>query len=209
MKKILIFTGILISGFAYSQTKTSSLKEAIKMMAVANIPDSLLTGAETYWTISTVSSVGYVNNTPGSNYNTYKSGGGMIVKFRFLKENRFEFLLYVQANTYGTDTETFTQVNGTVVFSKDAKGQQVFTTHAEKGVYRIVKNGTITTRPIPVNELKDQHSNTYLWERTNFQDDPAKTYLLMVDMDAHPGVDISQPSTIDPSWVSKFHIPKK
>jgi hypothetical protein len=170
-------------------------------------PAALLTDANTYWTISTVSSVGYVNTAPGISYNSYKSGGGMIVKFKFLKDNRFEFLLYVQANTYGTDTETWTQVNGTVVFSKDTRGQQVFTTRAEKGVYRIIKNGAITLRVIPESELKNQHSNTYLWERTSFPNDPDHDYLLTVDMDAHPGADLNQPATINPSWVSKFHIP--
>jgi len=32
---------------------------------------------------------------------------------------------------------------------------------------------------------------------------------LMVDLDAHPQADINNPKTIDPSWVSKFHIPVK
>lgn len=174
---------------------------------VNTVPSSVITSDSTYWTISTVSSIGYVNTTPGAYYNTYKSGGGMIVKFKFKENDRFEFQLYVQANTYGMETETWTQVEGTVKFGKDAKGQQVFTTKAEKGVYRIIKNGSVTSRPIADHELKDQHSNTYLWDTTTFPDDPKHLYLLMVDLDAHPEADVNNPKTIDPSWVSKFHIP--
>jgi hypothetical protein len=33
-----------------------------------------------YWMISTISTAGYVNTTSGLDYNSYKSGGGMIVK---------------------------------------------------------------------------------------------------------------------------------
>jgi hypothetical protein len=171
------------------------------------VPESVITNDSTYWTISTLSSINYVNTTPGAYYNTYKSGGGMIVKFRFKENNRFEFQLYVQVNSYGTETETWTQVEGTVDFKKDEKGQQVFTTKAEKGVYRIIKNGVTTSRPIPQNELAGQHSNTYLWEKTTLKEDPNNIYLLMVDLDAHPEADINNPKTIDPSWVSKFHIP--
>jgi hypothetical protein len=208
MKKIIFFAGLLFSLSGYGQSNTVSLKNTIMNISADEIPAALLTNADTHWTISTFSTVGNVNTT-GSNFNSYKGAGGIIVKFKFLKDNRFEFLLYVRANTYGTDTETWTQVNGTVVFSKDAKGQQVFTTMAEKGVYRVIKNGAITTRAIPESDLKNQHSNTYLWERTSFPDDPDNTYLLMVDLDEHPGVDINLPDTINPSWISKFHIPNR
>ena len=173
------------------------------------VPEQVLTNDSTYWTISTLSSINYVNTTPGAYYNTYKSGGGMIVKFRFKENNRFEFQLYVQVNSYGTETETWTQVEGAVEFKKDQKGQQVFTTKAERGVYRIIKNGVTTSRPISADELAGQHSNRYLWEKTTLKDDPNNIYLLMVDLDAHPEADVNNPKTIDPSWVSKFHIPAK
>ena len=58
----------------------------------------------------------------------------MLVKFKFKENNRFEFQLYVQVNSYGTETETWTHVEGTVQFTKDEKGQQIFTTKAEKGI---------------------------------------------------------------------------
>ncbi len=209
MKIVFFLAGIFLSLHGSGQLSSVYGTGTLKHISSDKVPPALLTATDTHWTISTVSTVGYVNAAPGPNCNSYKSSSGTIVKFKFLKGNRFEFLLYVQANTYGTDTETWTQVNGSVIFSKDAKGQQVFTTRAEKGIYRIVKNNAITTRAIPENELRGQHSNTYLWERTSFLDDPANTHLLMVDLDAHPGVDINQPSAIDPSWISKFHTPKK
>lgn len=197
MKKFFFVLGLAIALQSLGQSTRS------------DVPREILTDDSTYWTISTLSTIGYVNTTPGAYYNTYKSGGGMIVKFKFKPGNRFEFLLYVQANTYGTDTETWTQVEGDVEFTKDAKGQNIFITRANKGVYRITKNGATTSRPIPQDELKGQHSCTYLWERTSLKDDPRNTYLLVVDLEQHPNADVSKPGSIDASWVSKFHIPAK
>jgi len=76
----------------------------------------------------------------------------MIVEFKFRANGRFEFLLYLQANTYGIDNDAWTQVEGTVEFKKDAKGQQVFVTKAEKGTYRVTRNGSTSARPIPKNK---------------------------------------------------------
>jgi hypothetical protein len=208
MKRFFLLVSMAVSLCGYNQTGKQSI--AIPKPAKGlEVPAEVLTNDSTYWTISTLSNIGYVNTTPGAYYNSYKSGGGMMVKFKFRKNNRFEFQLYVQANTYGTDTETWTQVEGSVEFTTDAKGQPVFITRADKGTYRTVKNGRTTSRPIPEAELKGQHSCTYLWEKTTFGDDPNHIYLLMVDMEAHPGADINTPGSIDPSWVSKFHIPKK
>ena len=184
-----------------------SILTGLSTSAQQPVPPELITNDSTYWSITTMSTISYVNTTPGAYYNTYKSGGGMIVKFKFKENNRFEFQLYVQANSYGTETETWTQVEGQVAFAKDGKGQQTFTTKAEKGVYRIIKNGNTTSRAITESELAGQHSNRYLWEKTVFPDDPKNIYLLVVDLDAHPDADINTPGSIDPSWISKFHIP--
>jgi hypothetical protein len=170
-------------------------------------PVSLLTDNDTHWTISTVSTMGYVNTTPGAYYNTYKSGGGMLVKFKFLSGNRYQFMLYVQVNTYGIETETWTSLEGTTEFTKDDKGQQVLITKPQKGTYRITKNGSTTTRPIAANELQGQHSGRYLWERTTMKDDPNNTYLLLVDLKKHPNADVNKAGSIERDWVSKFHIP--
>ncbi len=202
MKKILFITVLFISACGFAQTYTAGTNNANE-----NVPASVLTNDSTYWTISTLSGINYVNTTPGAWYNTYKSGGGMIVKFKFSENNRFEFMLYVQVNTYGMETETWTHVEGNVVFTKDAKGQNIFITNADKGTYRITKNGNITSRSIPAEELKNQQSATYLWEKTTLAGDPDNVYLLTVNLKDHPGVDINDPKTIDPSWVSKFHIP--
>lgn len=199
MKKILFIAMSMVSLHCTSQT-TSRVK---------TVPDEVITNDSTAWTISTLSSVGYINNTPGPYYNSYKSGGGMLGKFNFKKNGRFSFMLYVQANTYGTDTETWTQVEGTVEFKKDAKGQDIFVTKAEKGTYRVTKNGITSSRPIPKNELLGQHSQTFLWQKTSFRDDPNNIYLLMVDLEEHPEADINKAGTIQPEWVSKFHIPAR
>lgn len=189
----------------YGQTAKSKPAQTI----TNTVPAEVITNDTTYWTISTISTVGYVNTTSGPNYNTYTSGGGMLVKFRFKPNNRFEFQLYVQANIYGMMNEAWTHVEGTVEFTKDAKGQNIFITKAEKGTYRTNRSGAANSRPIPDNELKGQHSCTYLWEKTTLKDDPHHIYLLTVDLEKYPGADINTPGTIDPSWVSKFHIPVK
>ena len=199
MKKIFFLLSSVIAIGSYAQTP----------MAANTVPAELLTNDSTWWMISTVSTIGYVNTTSGPDYNSYKSGGGMIVKFKFKENGRYEFLLYVQANTYGMDNEAWTQVEGTVEFTKDAKGQSIFITKAEKGTYRTTRNGYTSSRPIPKNELEGQHSCTYLWEKANLKDDPNNTYLLMVDLEEHPNIDLKNPGTIDPSWVSKFHVPAK
>ena len=199
MKKIFFLLSSVIAIGSYAQTPT----------AANTVPAELLTNDSTWWMISTVSTIGYVNTTSGPNYNSYKSGGGMIVKFKFKENGRYEFLLYVQANTYGMDNEAWTQVEGTVEFTKDAKGQSIFITKAEKGTYRTTRNGYTSSRPIPKNELEGQHSCTYLWEKANLKDDPNNIYLLMVDLEEHPNIDLKNPGTIDPSWVSKFHVPAK
>ncbi len=197
MKKIFLCLLIAVSSVSYAQT----------IQAKSTVPAELITNDSTYWMISTVSTVGYVNTTAGPDYNSYKSGGGMIVKFKFKPANRFEFLLYVQANTYGIDNEAWTQVEGTVEFRKDEKGQNIFITHAEKGTYRVTRNGSTSSRAIPKNELEGQHSCTFLWEKTKLTSDPDHIYLLMVDMEQHPNIDLKNPESIDPLWVSKFHIP--
>jgi len=199
MKKIIIVLSALVAISSCAQ----------KAPAIRSVPDELITNDSTYWMISTVSSVGYVNTTNGPNYNSYKSGGGMIVKFKFKENGRFEFLLYVQANTYGMDNEAWTQVEGTVEFKKDEKGQQIFVTKADKGTYRVTRNGSTSSRPVPKEDLEGQHSCTFLWEKTRLADDPNHIYLLVVDMEQHPDIDLTNPKSIDPSWVSKFHIPVK
>jgi hypothetical protein len=199
MKKIFFLLSSVIAISSYAQSAKP----------ISTVPGELLTNDSTSWMISTVSTIGYVNTTSGPNYNSYKSGGGMIVKFKFKENGRYEFLLYVQANTYGMDNEAWTQVEGTVEFTKDAKGQSIFITKAEKGTYRTTRNGYTSSRPIPKNELEGQHSCTYLWEKANLKDDPNNIYLLMVDLEEHPNIDLKNPGTIDPSWVSKFHIPAK
>ena len=215
MKKIFLILNLAIAIVASGQTtnlpagQTGSEPFLVKNTPRTQVPADVLTNDSTHWTISTLSTIGYVNTTPGPNFNSYKSGGGMIVKFRFKEGGTFEFILYIQANTYGIDTETWTQFEGTVEFFKNEKGHNFMRTYANKGTYRITKNGQTTTRPIPVSDLKAQHSNTYIWERTTLKDDANNDYLLMVDLDAHPNAAIDKAGSIDPSWVSKFHIPRK
>lgn len=206
MKK-LIFTFL----FCLPMVLLAQVSELLSGGAVnrAGVPDEMLTSDSTWWMISTVSTMGYVNTTPGASYNTYKSGGGMIVKFKFNANGTYRFLLYIQSNSYGIDTETWTDCEGKVEFFRNGKGYQFMKTTALKGTYRVTQNGKTTTRPIPASDLRNQHSNTYICERTQLKDDQYNDYLLLVDLDAHPSATLDNPASIQPDWVSKFHIPRK
>lgn len=197
MKKAIFALSLLLSISSMAQTKMEN-----------TVPKELLTNDSTYWTFTTLSTINYVNTQPGAYYGTTTSGGGMLGKYKFLPNNRYRFQLYVQVNSYGTRTETWTEVEGTVMFTKDEKGQEMFVTKAEKGLYRINNNGKATKRAITEEELKKQHSGRYLWEKTMLKDDPKNVYLVMVDLKAHPEADATA-KNIDPSWIIKFHIPAK
>jgi hypothetical protein len=89
MKKIFFLLSSVIAIGSYAQTPTTA----------NTVPAELLTNDSTWWMISTVSTIGYVNTTSGPNYNSYKSGGGMIVKFKF-KENGRVRILIIRAGKY-------------------------------------------------------------------------------------------------------------
>ena len=186
---------------------------AVKGMAQSKtentVPQELITGDKIYWTISTLSTISYVNIQPGANYGTTTSGGGMLVQFKFLPRNRYRFQLYVEANSYNIRSQAWTEIEGSVIFTKDSKGQEIFITKAEKGEYCMYRNGNSTSRPVTAEDLKKQHSGSYLWQKSMLKDDPNNIYLLMVDLKQHPDADVKKAGSIDPSWVSKFHIPVK
>ena len=198
MKKMFTAVALLLamSSFAQSTKQTT-------------VPSELLTNDSTYWTISTISGVNYVNTTPGYNYGSVTSGGGMIVNFKFLSNNRYKFQLYVQSNMYSSRLESWTEVEGSVTFTKDETGQDIFITKAEKGRYRMYRNGDVTVRAVTPEELKNQHSSTYLWQKTMLKDDDRNIYLLVVDLKKNPNANVKKQGTITPDMVSKFHIPAK
>jgi len=199
MRHFLFFIALLISLASCGQGQST---------AQSTVPAEVLTNDSTHWTISTLSNLQYVNTTPGAYYNTTKSGGGMIVKFKFLPGGKYEFMLYVQVNTYGLETESWTHVEGKVEFTKNEKGQAIFKTYPAKGIYRYSKNGQITNRAATKEELKNSQLRTYLWERWENPQDQQNDYLLVVDLTANPGADPDKPETLQPDMISKFHIPK-
>lgn len=199
MRPVLLLAALLISLASCGQNK-STVQSAV--------PADVLTNDSTYWTVSTLSNLQYVNTTPGAYYNTTKSGGGMIVKFKFLPGGKYEFMLYVQVNTYGMETESWTHAEGKVEFTKNEKGQAIFKTFPTKGTYRYSKNGQVTNRAATKEELKNSQLRTYLWERWANPQDQQNDYLLVVDLTANPGADPDKPETLTADMISKFHIPK-
>lgn len=199
MRYLILFTALLINLYSCGQEQNTGK---------SNVPAEVLTNDSTYWTISTLSNLQYVNTTPGAYYNTTKSGGGMMVRFKFLPGGKYEFMLYVQVNTYGLETESWTHAEGKVEFTKNEKGQSVFKTYPAKGNYRYSKNGQVTNRVATKEELKNSQLRTYLWERWENPQDPQNDYLLVVDLTANPNADPDKPETLKPDMISKFHIPK-
>jgi len=199
MRHFLFFISLLISLTSCGQGQSTTQ---------STVPAEVLTNDSTHWTISTLSNLQYVNTTPGAYYNTTKNGGGMIVKFKFLPGGKYEFMLYVQVNTYGLETESWTHVEGKVEFTKNEKGQAIFKTYPAKGIYRYSKNGQVTNRAATKEELKNSQLRTYLWERWENPQDQQNDYLLVVDLTANPGADPDKPETLKPDMISKFHIPK-
>lgn len=202
MRKILLIAGVLVALSAQSVKAGDAISEP-------GVPSSLLTDDSTWWTTSTLSALGYVSASTSSGHYDHKDAGGRVAKFRFGKDNRFHFILYEQANSYGAETETWIEVEGTVEFTKDEKGQDVFITKAEKGISRVLKNGRMTRRAVHATELAKTYSNTYLWERISFPGDPSRICLLVVDLDEHPQASCKTPGSIDRSWVTAYHIPGK
>jgi hypothetical protein len=169
------------------------------------VPTEMLTPDGKYWTIGTVSSV-YFTQSSGPYYNYVRNGGGVVVFFKFKPGGYFESLVYVVANSYGTETETWTSVQGTVEFVTK-QGTNVFVTHATKGTYRIRKNGSESSRPIPNNELDGAHSSTFIWERNEQQNDPSRKYCYFVNTEWYPQIDLGNiPGTVKPEMVQNFHV---
>src|ERR1700754_4635670 len=105
MKKFFAFiiAAVAITAGAQAHSYTDTTKKNLR----TEVPAEMLTPEGKYWTIGTVFSVNFYNTTPGAYYNTVKNGGGIVVFFKFNPGGYFENLVYVVANTYGTDTETW------------------------------------------------------------------------------------------------------
>ncbi|WP_153799642.1 hypothetical protein [Foetidibacter luteolus] len=205
MKRLSLLAWIALS-IAFTSCKKNADAPVITDTPRTEVPAEMLTAEGKYWTIGTISSVYFHNTSSGAYYDYVRNGGGVVVFFKFKPGGYFENLVYVVANSYGTSTETWTSIEGTVEFTQK-QGKDVFITHANKGIYRIRKNVEQSSRPVPVADLKDQHSNTFLYAPWENDEDPNRTYTLMLNLDWYPQVDLNDlDNTVKPEWVNKFHI---
>jgi hypothetical protein len=206
MKKIIFLLATTALLTSVSCKKSGSTNDDVNVYSPrTEVPSEMLTPNGKYWTIGTVSSVNFYN-TNSNYYNYVKNGGGVVVFFKFKSGGYFENLIYVVANSYGTETETWTSLEGTVEFTM-LKGYPVFKTHATKGTYRIKKNAVESSRPIPTNDLVDQHSNTFLWEPETDPNNPSLRFFATVNLDFYPQVDLDDISgTLRPEWINHFHV---
>jgi hypothetical protein len=169
------------------------------------VPSEMLTPANKYWTLGTVSSVNFYDTNSGY-YNYVKNGGGVVVFLKFKEGGYFEGLVYVVVNSYGTETETWTSYEGTVEFMTE-KGQNVLKTHAQKGKYRIRKNGQETSRSIPAEDLSNQLSTSFLWEKWINPNNPTKPHVLLVNLDFYPEVKLDDiAGTVKQEMVQTFRV---
>jgi len=203
MISLMAIMGILASG---SCQKSKSGGDDIPANSPrTEVPAEMLTPDGKYWTIGTVSSV-YFTSTSGPYYNYVRNGGGVVVFFKFKPGGLFESLVYVVANSYGTEAETWTSVQGTVEFITK-QGTNVFVTHATRGTYRIRKNGQESSRSIPANELDGAHSSTFIWERNTQPNDATRKYCYFVNLEWYPQIDLGNISgTVKPEMVQNFHV---
>ena len=206
MKQFFLFVFILSALTVISCSKSSSAPAEIPNTPRTETPAEMLTPDGKYWTIGTISSVYFHNTTSGAYYDYVRNGGGIVVFFKFKPGGYFENLVYVVANSYGTSTETWTSIEGTVEFTQK-QGHNVLVTHATKGTYRIRKNGAESSRPVPASDLGNQHSNTFLYEPWNNPEDTNRKYMLLLNLDFYPEVNLADlEHTVRPEWVNKFHI---
>ena len=206
MKKLFFIVALAATAGLLSCKKSGTESIVREEGPRTEVPPQLLTDPGKYWTIGTISSVYFQNTSSGAYYNYVRNGGGVVVFFKFKPGGYFENLVYVVANSYGSETETWTSIEGTVEFT-EIQGQTVFKTHATKGTYRIRKNGSESSRPVPIADLADQHSNTFLWEPWDNPNDQTRNYFLLINLDWYPEVDLGNISgTVKPEMVNKFHV---
>jgi hypothetical protein len=209
MKKLLFligFTALIAVSCKKSTASSDTTDNNTGDSPRTEVPQEMLTNDGQYWTIGTISSVYFHNTESGAYYDYVRNGGGVVVFFKFKPGGYFENLVYVVVNSYGTSTETWTSLEGTVEF-KTERGKNVFITHATKGTYRVRQNGSDKSRPVPASDLANQHSNKFLWENWQNPDDATRRYFLLVNLDYYPTVDLDNLSgTLQPEWVDKFHV---
>lgn len=205
MKTVIQIICLAALGIFASCKKTTNDDIVIPNTPKTEVPQEMLTPEGKYWTLGTVSSINFYDTNSGY-YNYVKNGGGVVVFFKFKPGGYFENLVYVVANSYGTEAETWTSIEGTVEFTT-VKGVPVFKTHATKGTYRIKKNGQVTSRSVPAEDLTGQLSNTYLWEKWANPNNPTKPHFLLVDLDFYPQVNLEDISgTLQKEMVNTFRL---
>jgi hypothetical protein len=208
MKKFFLVMAVIASLTTIGCKKSSGDDggDVIPNTPRTEVPAEMLTPEGKYWSIGTISSVYFHNTTSGAYYDYIRNGGGVVVFFKFKPGGYFENLVYVVVNSYGTETETWTSIEGTVEFTTE-QGVPVFKTHATKGTYRIRQNGKESKRGIPAGDLTNQHSNTFLWQLWDNPDDQLRRYFLLVNLDHYPEVDLNDiQGTVRPEMVNKFHV---
>lgn len=104
-------------------------------------------------------------------------GGGVSAYFEFDKSGRFRHHVYVETNSSGWKTQTFTTMSGTVSVDGD-----VFRLNVEKGSYRSRSNRIERhnfDRKMTDDERAAQSQKVYKWARST--DDNGNPILLVVN----------------------------
>ncbi len=170
-----------------------------------SVPAALLLANGKCWLATSEVPLRATNCGPGGWRDGYASGGRLQAAFRFLPNNRFSLTISLQMSGYSGETVSVTEVEGEALVGANGK-QAILQTRATAGVYRVTRDGNTSLRDIPAGELTNRFSTTYFWQRYQMQGECENAYLFLVDLQKHPLVDPQRPETVDPTWISRFHL---
>jgi len=198
MKKIFLAAVILHGLFSCDRVQQQRISIANEKSL--SVPADIYTGDKLSWLASPVSASGYVAVRPEQLFNNESREEYKIIKAQLHKDNSFQFTLYKKA--IANKSAEWITVTGTFELEEGTKGCCILTTHAVKGFYGNRENEQHEI--IDANSLAADYSNSYLCEKIHFNDMSSADFLLLVNIDEHPGIEKNRPVQL--SWVSKFYI---
>ena len=193
MKRIMLLVTIVLAGKQGSTQATGSVPAALLL------PDSVC------WLV--VDEVPLRSNSAlSANCRAaYQTGGQLLAGFSFYGNNRFRYFHQLTIYGYLTETQSTTVVEGEILV-KEEEGCSFFVTRADRGECRVRRNGITSVDTFSRAVLAKRFSTVYLWRESGLADSRESTYLFLVDLKKHPQADLQHPETIEPAWISRFHI---
>ena len=200
MKKIFLTAVILFGLFSCDNLQPQQVSITNTSEKNLPVPADIYTADKLSWVGSPAWTSSYVALQPELLFENGNIEETKIIKALLSKDNRFQFTIYKKA-VAGKSAEWST-VTGTFELQKKTKGCSILTTHAIKGSSGSQEN--IQDKIIDKAALASVYSNSYLCEKICFNGIASADFLLLVNIDEHPGIEKDIP--VQSSWVSKFYI---